>query len=78
VSDAAGHIGAAIEADLRSGPGPSGHPRSYHATTTTAHDHPPPPGPGVSDVVGSVAVTGVAAVVAIRHALSELRKEHEP
>jgi hypothetical protein len=78
VSDGIGHIGEAIDADLRSGLGPSGHPRSYHATTAAAHDHPQPPGPAVSDVVGSVAVTGVATIVAIRHALSELRKEHQP
>lgn len=78
VRDIAGHIGEAIEADVRSGPGPSGHPRSYHASTAVAHDHPSPPGPAVSDVVGSVAVTGVATIVAIRHAISELRKEHQP
>jgi hypothetical protein len=78
ISDAAGHIGEAIDADLRGTPGPSGHPRSYHAITSTAHDHPQPPGPGVSDTIGSIAVTGVAAVTAIRYALSERRKEHQP
>ena len=78
VSDAMGHIGEAIDADLHSGPGPSGVPQSYHATTAAIHDQPPPAGPSVSDVVGSIAVTGVAAVVAIRHFLSERRKEHQP
>jgi hypothetical protein len=76
VSDGIGHIGEAINADLRSGPGPSGNPRSYHATTSAVHDHPPPPGPGVSDVVGSITITGVAAVAAIRHVLSE-RKDRQ-
>jgi hypothetical protein len=78
ISDAAGHIGEAIDADLRGTPGPSGHPRSYHATASTAHDHPQPPGPGVSDTIGSIAVTGVAAAAAIRYALSGRRKEHQP
>ena len=77
MADAAGHIGEAIDADLRGTPGPSGHPRSYHATTSAAHDHPQPPGPGVSDMIGSIAVTGVAAVTAIRYALPERRKEHQ-
>jgi hypothetical protein len=77
MSDAAGHIGEAIDADLRGTPGPSGHPRSYHATTSAAHDHPQPPGPGVSDMIGSIAVTGVAAVTAIRYALPDRRKEHQ-
>ena len=78
ISDAAGHIGEAIDADLRGTPGPSGHPRSYHSTTSAVHDHPQPPGPGVSDTIGSIVVTGVAAVTAIRYALSERRKEHQP
>lgn len=78
ISDAAGHIGEAIDADLRGTPAPSGHPRSYHAITSAAHDHPQPPGPGVSDTIGSIAVTGVAAITAIRYALSERRKEHQP
>jgi hypothetical protein len=77
-SDAAGHIGAAIEADLHSGSGPSGHPGSYHAATGSAQDHPASPDPGASDAVGSMAIVGVAAVVAIRRALSELWKEHKP
>lgn len=74
VSDAAGHISDAIESDLNRAPGPAGHPRSYHATTVAAHDQPPPQGAGVSDAVGSIIVVSVAAVVAVRHALSELRK----
>jgi hypothetical protein len=78
MSDAAGHIGEAIDADLCGTPGPSGHPQSYHATTSAAHDHPQPSGPGVSDTIGSIAVTGVAAITAIRYALSERRKEHQP
>jgi hypothetical protein len=78
MSDAAGHIGEAIDADLRGAPaGPSGHPRSYHATTSAAHDHPQPLGPGVSDTIGSIAVTGVAAITAIRYVLSERQKEHQ-
>lgn len=77
-SDAAGHMGAAIEADVHSGPGPSGHPGSYHATTGSAPDHPASPDPGVSDAVGSMAIVGVAAALAIRHALSGLWKEHKP
>jgi hypothetical protein len=78
VSDGMGHIGEAIKADLQSGPGPSGNPRSYHAITSAVQDHPPPPGPGVSDVVGSITITGVAAVAAVRYVLSELRKDREP
>ncbi len=74
VSDAAGHISEALESDLRPAPGPAGQPRSYHATTIAARDQPPPQGVGVSDAVGSITVVSVAAVVAVRHALSELRK----
>jgi len=45
---------------------------------SAAHDHPQPPGPGISDTIGSIAVTGVPAAAAIRYALPERRKEHQP
>ena len=77
-SDAAGHMGSTFEADLHSGSGPSDHPGSYHSATGSAQDHPAPSDPGVSDAVGSMAIVGVAAVVAIRRAISELWKEHKP
>jgi hypothetical protein len=77
VSDGSGAIGEAIVIDDRSAPGPSGHSRPYHATTSTAPDHPVPPDPGASDAISSMTIIGVAAAVALRHALSALRKEHK-
>jgi hypothetical protein len=77
VSDGSGAIGEAIVIDERSAPGPSGHSRPYHATTSTAPDHPVPPDPGASDAISSMTIIGVAAAVALRHALSALREEHK-
>jgi hypothetical protein len=77
VFDGSGAIGEAIVIDDRSAPGPSGHSRPYHATTSTAPDHPVPPDPGTSDAISSMTIIGVAAAVALRHALSALREEHK-
>jgi len=77
VSDGSGAIGEAIVIDDRSAPGPSGHPQPYHATTRTVPDHPVPPDPGASDAISSMTIIGVAAAVALRHAVSALRKEHK-
>ena len=77
VSDGSGAIGEAIVIDDRSAPGPSGHSQPYHATTRTVPDHPVPPDPGASDAISSMTIIGVAAAVALRHAVSALRKEHK-
>ena len=77
VSDGSGAVGEAIVIDDRSAPGPSGHSQPYHATTSTAPDHPAPPDPGASDAISSMTIIGVAAAVALRHAVSALRKEHK-
>jgi hypothetical protein len=77
VSDGSGAIGEAIVIDDRSAPGPSGHSQPYHATTRTAPDHPVTPDPGASDAISSMTIIGVAAAVALRHAVSALRKEHK-
>jgi hypothetical protein len=77
VSDGSGAIGEAIVIDDRSANGPSGHSRPYRATTSNSPDHPIPPDPGASDAISSMTIIGVAAAVAIRHALSALRKEHK-
>jgi hypothetical protein len=72
--DGVGDIGEAID-NLRSAPAASGHSPSHDAYTVAVHDRPPPPpGPGVSDVVGSIAITGVAALAGVRRALSSLQK----
>jgi hypothetical protein len=77
VSDGSGAIGEAIVIDDRSANGPSGHSQPYHATTSNSPDHPIPLDPGASDAISSMTIIGVAAAVAIRHALSALRKEHK-
>jgi hypothetical protein len=77
VFDGSGAIGEAIVIDDRPAPGPSGHSRPYHATTSTAPDHPVPPDPGASDAISSMTIIGVAAAIALRHALSALREEHK-
>jgi hypothetical protein len=72
--DGVGGIGEAID-NLRSAPAASGHSPSHDAYTVAVHDRPPPPpGPGVSDVIGSVAITAVAALAGVRRALSSLQK----
>jgi hypothetical protein len=72
--DGVGDMGEAIE-NLRSAPAASGHSPSRDAYTVAVHDRPPPPpGPGVSDVIGSVAITAVAALAGVRRALSSLQK----
>jgi hypothetical protein len=76
--DGSGHLGEAIENDASPRPGPSGHSRSYHATTGTTPDHPAAPDSGPSDSIGSMVIIGVAAAIGLRRALSALRKEHEP
>ena len=76
IADGSGAVGEAIVIDDRPAPGPSGHSRPYHATTNTAPDHPDPPNPGANDAISSMTIIGVAAAVALRHALSALRKEH--
>jgi len=77
ISDGSGAVGEAIVIDDRPAPGPSGHSRPYHAATNTAPDHPAPPNPGANDAISSMTIIGVAAAVALRHALSALRKEHK-
>jgi hypothetical protein len=78
-SDSAGSMGAAFEADLHSGSGPSGHPAFYHAAAAgSAQDHPAWSDQGVSDAASSMAIVVVMAAFAIRHALSELAKEQKP
>jgi hypothetical protein len=72
--DGVGDIGEAID-NLRLAPAASGHSPSHDAYTVAVHDRPPPPpGPGVSDVIGSVAITAVAALAGVRRALSSLQK----
>jgi hypothetical protein len=77
VSDGSGAVGEAIVIDDRSANGPSGHSQPYHATTRNSPDHPIPQDPGASDAISSMTIIGVAAAVAVRHALSALRKEHK-
>ena len=77
ISDGSGAVGEAIVIDDSPAPGPSGHSRPYHAATNTAPDHPAPPNPGANDAISSMTIIGVAAAVALRHAISALRKEHE-
>jgi len=72
--DGVGNIGEAID-NLRSAPAASGHSPSHDAYTVAVHDRPPPPaGPAVSDVIGSVAITAVAALAGVRRALSSHQK----
>jgi hypothetical protein len=72
--DGIGDLGEAVDS-LRTAPTASGHSPSHDAYTVAVHDRPPPPpGPGVSDVVGSVAISAVAALAGVRHALSRLQK----
>jgi hypothetical protein len=77
IADGSGAVGEAIVIDDSPAPGPSGHSRPYHAATNTAPDHPAPPNPGANDAISSMTIIGVAAAVALRHALSALRKEHK-
>lgn len=77
VADGSGAVGEAIVIDDSPAPGPSGHSRPYHATASTAPDSPVPPNPGANDAISSMTIIGVAAAVALRYALSALRKEHK-
>jgi hypothetical protein len=72
--DGVGDIGEAVD-NLRSAPTASGHSPSHDAYTVAVHDRPPTPqGPGASDVMGSIAISAVAALAGVRRALSSLRK----